>query len=97
MRRVPRGEILPLWAATELLRKTRGGRGVPPAQTEKEKTAGEPGLASTRAPDRGSPAARYGLAAAAVALAAGAKWIIDPALEAESPFLLFVVAIVVGA
>jgi PAS domain-containing protein len=33
----------------------------------------------------------------AVVLAAAAKWLVDPALEAESPFLLFVVAIVVGA
>ncbi len=65
---------------------------MPPAQTEK-KTDGEPG----GTPDRGSRAARYGLAAAAVVLAAGTKWLIDPALEAESPFLLFVVAIVVGA
>ena len=70
---------------------------MPPARTEKEKTAGEPGVASTWGPDLGSPAARYGLAAAAVVLAAGTKWIIDPALQAESPFLLFVVAIVVGA
>ncbi len=68
---------------------------MPPAQTEK--TAGEPGEPPNGAPDRGSRAARYGLAAVAVVLAAGAKWIIDPALEAESPFLLFVVAIVVGA
>jgi len=42
-------------------------------------------------------AARYGLAVVAVGLAAAAKLLFDPALEAESPFLLFVVAIVVGA
>ena len=70
---------------------------MPPAQTENEKTAGESGLASGGAPDLGSPAVRYGLAVVAVVLAAGAKWLLDPALEAESPFLLFIVAIVVGA
>lgn len=48
-------------------------------------------------PDRRAPAARYGVAAAAVGLAAAAKWLIDPALGAESPFLLFVVGIAVGA
>src|SRR4028119_2317786 len=51
--------------------ETRGGGGVPPAQTERENTAGEPGVASSGVPDRGSPAARYGLAGAAVAPAAG--------------------------
>ena len=70
---------------------------MPPAQTEMEKTAGEPGEPPNGAPDRGTPAARYGLAAVAVVLAAGVKWTIDPALEAESPFLLFILAIVVGA
>ena len=70
---------------------------MPPAQTERENTAGEPGVASNGAPYRRSPAARYGLAVVAVVLAAAAKWLVDPALEAESPFLLFVVAIVVGA
>src|SRR5918992_1171367 len=48
-------------------------------------------------PDRPTPAARYGVAAGAVGLAAAVKWLVDPALEAESPFLLFVVAIAVGA
>ena len=70
---------------------------MPPAQTENEKTADEPGVASNGAPVWGSSATRYGLAVVAVALAAGTKWLVDPALEAESPFLLFVVAIVVGA
>ena len=70
---------------------------MPPAQTEKEKTAGEPGERPNGTPDRVGRAARYGLAAGAVILAAGVKWVVDPALEAESPFLLFVVAIAVGA
>src|SRR3712207_5494251 len=48
-------------------------------------------------PDRHTPAARYGVVALAVGLAAAVKWLVDPALEAESPFLLFVVAIAVGA
>ncbi|HKH12430.1 MAG TPA: PAS domain S-box protein [Rubrobacter sp.] len=48
-------------------------------------------------PGRRSPAARYGLAVVVVGLAAAVKWLLDPALEAESPFLLFVVAIAVGA
>ena len=64
---------------------------MPPAPTEK--TAAGPGGAS----DRSLQVARYGLAVVAVGLAAAVKWLVDPALEAESPFLLFVVAIVVGA
>ena len=64
---------------------------MPPALTEN--TAARPGGAS----DRRTSAARYGVAVAAVGLAAAVKWLVDPALEAESPFLLFVVAIVVGA
>lgn len=46
-------------------------------------------------PDRRSSVTRYG--AVAFALAAAVKWLVDPALEAESPFLLFVVAIAGGA
>ncbi len=46
---------------------------MPPAQTEKEKTAGEPGEPPKVASDRGSRAARYGLASGAVVLAAGAR------------------------
>ena len=64
---------------------------MPPAPTKMTSTA--PAGPS----DRTSRAVRYGLAAVAVGLAAAVKWFVDPALEAESPFLLFVVAIVVGA
>ena len=64
---------------------------MPPAPTVK--TSDRP----TGTPGRNSQAARYGLAVVAVGLAAAVKWLVDPALEAESPFLLFVVAIVVGA
>ena len=64
---------------------------MPPAPTENT-SAGSGGTL-----DRNSPFARYGIAVAAVVLAAAVKWLVDPALEAESPFLLFVVAIVVGA
>ena len=62
---------------------------MPPAQTEIGKTA--------RGPNRNAPAARYGLAVVAVGLAAAAKLLVDPVQNAESPFLLFVLAIVVGA
>lgn len=62
-----------------------------PAPTEKR--AAGPGGAPARHPQ----AARYGLAVVAVGLAAAVRWLADPLLEAESPFLLFVGAIVVGA
>ena len=44
-----------------------------------------------------SPLARYGAAAAAVGVAAVLRGLVSPVLGAESPFLLFVVAVIVAA
>ena len=44
-----------------------------------------------------SPLVRYGAAALAVGLAAALKLLVDPVLEAEAPFLLLAVAVIVGA
>ncbi len=45
----------------------------------------------------GSSAARYGVAVAAVGVVAAVKRFVDPLLGVESPFLLFVVAVMVAA
>ena len=45
----------------------------------------------------GSSAARYGLAVVAVGVVAAVKWFVDPLSGVESPFLLFVVAVMVAA